>query len=80
MHLLIPLSDSFLLILITMAASYTREHVIMFLKRFIYLCFWLHWVFIAARGLALVASRSRSPVAVWGLLVAVVSLVVLHGL
>ena len=32
MHLLIPLSDSFLLILITMAASYTREHVIIFLK------------------------------------------------
>ena len=78
--LLIPLSDSFLLILITVAVSYTWEHVIIFLKRFFYLYFWLHWVFVAAHGLALVVSGSRSPVAVCGLLIAVVSLGGEHGL
>ena len=62
-----------------MAVSYTREHVMIFFKRFIYLYFWLHWAFIAAHGLALVASGSRSPAAVCGLLIAVVSLVE-HGL
>ena len=34
--------------------------------------FWLHWVFVAARGLSLVAAR--------GFLIAVASLVAEHGL
>jgi len=41
----------------------------------------LHWIFIAACRLFLVAvSRGYSPVAVHGLLIAVASLVVEHGL
>ena len=44
-------------------------------------CFWLHWVFVAARGLSLVAeSRGYSLVAVCGLLIAVASLVTEHVL
>ena len=43
-----------------------------FLNKFIYFYFWLHWVFVAARGLSLVAAR--------GLLIAVASLVVEHRL
>ena len=40
-----------------------------------YLFFWLHWVFVAARGLSLVAvSRGYSFVAVRGLLIVVASL------
>ena len=46
---------------------------------FIYL--WLCWVFVAACGLSLVAaSRGYSFVAVRGLLIAVASLIVEHGL
>ena len=48
-------------------------------KIFIYV--WLHWVFIAAHGLSLVMmSRGYSLVAVRGLLIAVASLVMEHGL
>ena len=43
--------------------------------------FWLHWVFIAARGLSLVvASRGYSLVEVHGLLIAVASLTAKHRL
>ena len=43
--------------------------------------FWLHWIFVAACGLSLVAvSGGYSLVAVLGLLIAVASLVVEHGL
>ena len=43
--------------------------------------FWLHWVFIAARGLSLVvASRGYSLVEVRGLLIAVASLIAKHRL
>ena len=43
--------------------------------------FWLHWVFVAVWGLSLVvASRCCSPVAVWGRLIAVASLVAERGL
>ena len=43
--------------------------------------FWLRWVFIAARGLSLVApSRGYFAVVVCGLLTAVASLVAKHGL
>ena len=50
-----------------------------FLFNFIY--FWLRWVFVAVRGFSL-AAASRGPllVAVCGLLIAVASLVVEHGL
>ena len=42
---------------------------------------WLCWVFIAVCGLSLVwESRGYSLVVVWGLLIAAVSLVVVHGL
>ena len=53
--------------------------MILFLKKFIY--FWLCWVFVAARGLSLVAARRGLPfVAVRGLLIAMASLVAEHGL
>ena len=43
--------------------------------------FWLHWVFIAARGLSLVvASRDSSLVEVHRLVIAVASLVAKHRL
>ena len=49
-------------------------------KKKIYL-FWLHWVFVAAHGLSLVVvSSGYSLVVVLGLLSAVASLVVEHGL
>ena len=49
-------------------------------KRFMYL-FWLLWVFAVAYMLSLVAvSGSYSLVVVHGLLIAVVSLIVEHGL
>ena len=46
----------------------------------LFLNFWLHWVFVAARGLSLVAASGGYSVAVRGLLIAVASLVVEHGL
>ena len=50
-----------------------------FLNKFIY--FWLRWVFVAVRGLSLVAVRGGySFVAVHRLLIAVASLVAEHGL
>ena len=43
--------------------------------------FWLHWVFVAAQELSLVAvNGGYSLVAVRGLLIAVASLVAEHGL
>ena len=43
--------------------------------------FWLHWVFISARGLyRVVASRGYSLVEVHGLLIAVASLIAKHRL
>ena len=41
---------------------------------------WLHWVFIAARGLSLVAASGGYTVVVRRLLIVVASLVVEHGL
>ena len=59
--------------------------VILFYYLFIYLCliilfiyFWLCWVFVAARGLSLAVASGF--IAVHGLLIAVASLVVEHGL
>ena len=50
-----------------------------FINLFIY--FWLHWVFVAARRLFLVAGKwGLLFVAVCGLLIAVASLVAQHGL
>ena len=56
--------------------------VIFYFILFIYLIYsWLRWAFIAARGLSLVASSGGLLfVAVRGLLIAVASLVVEHGL
>ena len=42
--------------------------------------FWLGWGFIAARGLSLVVGSRGNSVELRGLLIAVVSLVVEHGL
>ena len=50
-----------------------------FIYLFIY--FWLHWVFVAARGLSLVAaSRGYSSLQLCELLITVASLAVEHGL
>ena len=50
-----------------------------FLHFFFFLMFWLHWVFIAVRGLSVVAaSEGYSRVAVQGLLTAAASLVAEH--
>ena len=59
-----------------------QNHSFFFLNLFIlFIDFWLHWVFVAARGLSLVvASGGYSSVAVRGLLIAVASLVEEHGL
>ena len=59
-----------------MAGSYCNSISILFifLKKFIYLFvyFWLHWVFIAVRGLSLVAaSRGYSSLQCTGLSLAV---------
>ena len=52
---------------------------LLILKIFIY--FWLHWIFIAAHGLSLVAASRLYPlVVVLGLLIAAVSLVMGCGL
>ena len=52
-----------------------------FINLFIlFIYFWLHWVFIAGRGLSLVAASGGYSVAVGGLLTVVASLVVEHGL
>ena len=50
----------------------------LFIYLFIY--FWLCWVFVAARGLSLVAASGDYSVAVHGLLIAVASLVAEHRL
>ena len=50
-------------------------------KFILFIYFWLHWVFVAVRGLSLVAaSRGLLFVAVRRLLIAVASLVVEHRL
>ena len=46
----------------------------------LFLYFWLHWVFVAARGLSLVAASGGYSVVVRVLLITVASLVVEHGL
>ena len=52
-----------------------------FLKKFLFISFWLHWVFIVAHRLSLVAaSGGYSLVVVHGLLIAVASLVAEHRL
>ena len=47
---------------------------------FLFFFFWLRWVFVAVRGLSLVAASGGYSVAVRGLLIAVASLVAEHGL
>ena len=55
--------------------SASRACFFFFFNKFFKIYFWLHWVFVAARRLSVVAvSGSYSPVAVLGLLIAVVSL------
>ena len=57
------------------------SHLRIFLNKFIYLFiyFWLHWVFVAAHRLSLVAASQDSS-SLRGLLIAVASLVAEHGL
>ena len=55
-------------------------YFILFLKESIYVCIWLPWVFVAVRGLSLVAGSGALHFVVCGLLVAVTSLVAEHGL
>ena len=56
-------------------------YIISFFSFVFFFSFWLHWVFIAERGLSLVtASGGLLFVVVRGLLIAVASLVVEHGL
>ena len=50
-----------------------------FLK-YLFIYFWLRWVFVAVRGLSLVAASGGYFVAVCGLLIVVASLVAEHGL
>ena len=52
-----------------------------YIYKFIYFIFWLHWVFIATRGLfSSCGQRGLLFIAVCRLLIAVASLVVEHGL
>ena len=47
----------------------------------LFFCFWLHWVFVAIRGLPVVAvSRGYSLVEMLRLLIVVASLTVVHRL
>ena len=55
-------------------------YFILFLKESIYVCIWLCWVFVAVRGLSLVAGSGVLLFVIRGLLVAVASLVAEHGL
>ena len=51
------------------------------LSIYLFIYFWLCWVSIAVRGLSLVAKTGGCSLAVvWGLPIAVASLVVEHGL
>ena len=67
-----------------MSSSYFNCHVLVifslfsFYKKFIN--FWLHWVFVAAGGLSLVAEKGLLFTVVQGLLIAVASLAEEHGL
>ena len=57
------------------------NNVTLFFFKLINFYFWLHWVFFAARGLfSSCGERGLLFVAVRGLLIAVASLVVEHGL
>ena len=58
-----------------------RVYILPFLKKInLFTYFWLHRVFVAARGLSLVVASGGYSVAVHGLLIAVASLVAEHGL
>ena len=50
-----------------------------FFKIYLFI-YWLRWVFVAVRGLSLVVASGGYSVAVRGLLIAVASLIVEHGL
>ena len=52
---------------------------IYFIKK-IFIYFWLRWVFVAARAFSSCSKRGQLFIAVRGLLIAVASLVVEHGL
>lgn len=53
-----------------------RMYGLIFLKIYFYIFIWLHWVFVAVRGLCLVVeSRGYAPVVLCTLLITVVSLV-----
>ena len=55
--------------------------IFLIFRFYLFTYFWLCWVFVAECELSLVvASGGYSLVVVWGLLIAAVSLVVVHGL
>ena len=56
------------------------RQILFFFLFYIFIYFWLRWVFVAVRGLSLVAASGGYSVAVRGLLIAVASLVAEHGL
>ena len=64
------------------AAVFSRiESIYIYIYIFFFIFFWLHWVFVAARGLfSGCGERGLLFVAVRGLLIAVASLVGEHGL
>ena len=79
---IIPCQDYCSILLLGLTPSF-----LIFLQSFLYssintnFFFWLHWVFVAAHSLLLVAeSRGRLFVVVFGLLFPVASLVAEHGL
>ena len=58
--------------------AFSSFSIVIFLKINLFIYFWLCWVFVAARGLSLVAASGGY--AVHGLLIVVASLVVEHRL
>ena len=58
--------------------SFLTEEIVFFFFSLTY--FWLLWVFVAARGLSLLAVRGATLAVVCGLLITVASLVSEHGL
>ena len=53
---------------------------VLFIFLNLFICFWLRWVFVAVHRLSLVAASGVLFIAVCGLLIAVASLVMEHGL
>ena len=71
----------FIFAFLTSTVNYIKNNWLSFLKRFIYVFIWLHWVPVAARGLSPdAASRGYSLVVVCGFLSVMSSLIAENGL